>query len=555
MVLATVGAAPAAFAAPTPSPGATGGATNNVGPQTAGKQVCVVNSSQLGNQSGVTSLVSGMVATDQGIYVVNGGDTDDLIIYLVNPKTCAVNGQSYGTNPIDPEDLAFGDGALWVADIGDADATRNWITLEQCTIGQSPCTPFRMAYPSGVTKLGAQAMILDKNNTPIIFGVVSGKTSIYKPNKALQPNITSGLPVLTKVGDFTPIATNTPSALPPALANATVTGANMSPDGSKVVIRTFSDAYEYTVGADGDVVNAITKTQPNVTPLPNEANGRAITYSADGTTLLTLPSTSTSDTKPHLMSYTPYVPQAQPTLGAGGGNGGSQQDTSSSGSSFLARLSLSQLTRIVAAVGAVGLVLAVAGIIGIRRARKRRREEEEYDDYDDYDDAPRRRGRSSGGGGRRDDRSYARDQGYDDGYGGGSSGGYGGGGGGYADAGYGSNGGYGGQQQNGYAQAGYDANGYGGNGYGGGNDYAQAGYGDQGGYGQQGYGGDYGQQQGYGYDQQGYGGDQNYGAYGGQQGYGQQQGYGDYGGQQGYGQQGYSGYEDDFDPLDPRRGR
>lgn len=531
----TLGAAPGALAAPSPTPTTSGAAAPSIGPQTAGKAVCTVSNANLTD-------ITGMVASDAGIYAVQGGDQEDpssLVIYTINAKTCAATSLDYGLDDVDPEDLALGsDGALWVADIGAGTGSTNertWITFEQATIGQSPATAFRALYPSG-DKFDAEAMILDKDDSPIVIARNAGKTGVYVPNKKLIPGVRSGLPTMKKVGDFTPLATGTASSLAAPVANAIVTGAAKSPDGSKVVIRTFSDAYEYKIGADGDIVKAITTGTPVVTPLPNETNGRAISYTTDNNSFLTL----TASAKPKLLSYTPYVPQPPDTSGADNGdNVAGDTGSGDTGSSWLSKLSLSQLTRIVAAVGAVGLVLAVAGIIGIRRARRRRREEEEeYDDYDDYDDTPRRRGRGGGRGDRaRDDRGYGQEAAYDDGYGGG---GYDNG---YADAGYG--------QQNGYAQAGYGTNGYDASGYGyAGNEYAQAGYGDQAGYAQQGYGeAGYGQQ---GYEQPGYG-EAGYG----QQGYGQQ-GYGDYGGQQqqgygGYGQYGQGGYEDEFDPLDPRR--
>ena len=539
-VATALGAAPGAFAAPTPTPTPPAGAaqTPAIGQPVKGKVVCTLKITDLQN-------VTGMVAADTAIYVVEGGDQadpSDLKLWTINPKTCATSVASYGLNPVDPEDLAMGqDGAVWVADIG-AGVTgqpngRSWLTLEQITLQQPPATPWRVSYPS-TGKFNAQAMLLDKNDSPIIFSAASGKSAIYTPSAKMSPDTTSGLPSLKKVGDFIPTATSTDTPLGAAVGNVMVTGAAKTPDGSRFVIRTYSDAYEYVMPADGDIVKAITTTTPNITPLPGESPGRAITYSADGKSFLTF--SGPANGKLSLLSYTPYVP-APTTAIPNQSNAAGTDDNSGGGTSFLAKLTLSQLTRIVAAVGAVGLVLAIAGIIGIRRARRRRREEEEYDDYDD-DYGDRRRGRR---GGRRDggDR-YGRGgyDGYDDG--------------GYADSGS----GYGGYGQNGYAgqsgyagygaSNGYEAGGYAGNAQAYGNEYApQPGYEQSGEYGQGSYGG------------QGYGGGeypgqqtgQDYGTYGGQQ------GYGDYGGQPGYGDYGQyggqqpGGYEDDFDPLDPRR--
>jgi hypothetical protein len=535
----TIGPAVAALAAePTPTPGtsasasAGAGATGpKIGPATPGQPGCALPDD--------LDEVTGMVATDSGIYVVEGGDREDpfqVTISLLD-AACKSTDTNYtgNVNPRDPEDLALGsDGSLWVADIGDnseGQPSRERIAVEKAPVGGGKATIYRFQYPGGAL-YDAEAMILDKGDIPIIFAhEPGGKTGIYKPSAALQPDIESDLPQLARIGEFTPAKTNTPN--PQTLVGQSlVTGGAKSLDGKHVVIRTMSDAYEYAVGADGDVAKAITTGTPVVTPLPNEPMGEAISYTADGTKFVTL-SVKPDDAQamPTLLTYTRYVPPPDPTQEAQ-----APVDEGADSGGFLQKLSFSELTRIVAAVGVVGLVLAIAGIIGIRRARKRRREEEEDDYYDDYDDEPRpRRGRGRGRG-RDDDYGGPREPAYSSGYD--DQGGYG-------DAGYDNSyaGGYG---ANGYGGGGYEgdyagaqgANGYGGDQYGGGQ-YSGAGYGaDQ--YGGQQYGADqYGGQQ-YGADQYGaqpYGGDQ----YGGQQ----------YGGQ---GQYGGYGYEEDFDPMqDPRR--
>jgi hypothetical protein len=403
-----------------------------------------------------------------------------------------------------------------VADVGDNDNVRTSVAIWQIPSGNSTATIYRMTYPDG--KHDAEAMLFDKDDKPIIITKEAGKAGLYRPTSALEANTRPGVP-MEKVGEFSPQRTGTSNPLL-AVGNTPVTGAAKSPDGSKVVLRTYSDAYEFDV-PDGDIVKAITTGTPRITPLPDEPQGESITYSADGKNFVTVSEKPAGADSPKLLRYAPYVP---PPPGPTDNGGGTQQPKG--GQSWLDKLSFTQLTRVVAAVGVVGLVLAIAGIVGIRRARRRRREED-YDDYDDYDEPPRRRGRR----GRDDEHSFAglRDGdprgGYDP-YGAGyenpPNGGYGGYPGGYDQGGYHEGGGYAGQ---GYAGQGYEGGGYAGQGYEGG------GYGGQGqGYAGQGYGGQ--EYDGQGYDQ--YGG----GQYGG----------GQYGG--GYPGQG----EDDFDPLrDPRR--
>jgi hypothetical protein len=372
--------------------------------------------------------VTGMVAIDKGIAVIEGhNDNPSNVRISVLDAACKATTTNYtGPDPLDPQDLAIGsDGAYWVADIGDTqdgDPSRERIAVEKAPAGGGKATIYRFQYPGGVS-LDAQAMLLDKGDVPIILAHdAGGKTGIYKPATPLQADITENLPQMTKLGDFTPAKTDTANPKGP-IGQQLVTGAAKAPDGKHVVIRTMSDAYEFEVGADGDVAKAITTGKPAVTPLPNEPQGEAITYSLDGTKFITLSVMPSDATKtPTLLTYARYIPPPPEPEAP------SEPQAPAEEQGFLQKLSFSEMTRIVAAVGVVGLVLAIAGIIGIRRARRRRREEEEYDDYDDYDDDPRpRRGRGRG-------------RGHDDGYGGLREPAYSGGyddQGGYGDTGYG----------------------------------------------------------------------------------------------------------------------
>ncbi|MGE5827833.1 MAG: hypothetical protein ACM30G_05630 [Micromonosporaceae bacterium] len=508
-VVALGPAAPALAEDPTPTPSAssdTGEPTiPNLGPPTPGEEVCAITNTQLNAISGLAATQNGYVAVEDG-----SDNATNLKIYTLD-ATCKSTVKTYIGDPFDPEDMAIAsDGGVWVADIGDNDNVRASVAIWQIPASNSTATIYRMTYPDG--KHDAEAMLFDKDDKPIIITKEAGKAGLYRPTAVLEANTRPGVP-MEKVGEFTPQRTGTSNPLL-AVGNTPVTGAAKSPDGSKVVLRTYSDAYEFDV-PDGDIVKAITTGTARITPLPDEPQGESITYSADGKNFVTVSEKPTGGENPKLLRYTPYVPPPPDPSNNGGGT-----EQPKGNQSWLDKLSFTQLTRVVAAVGVVGLVLAIAGIVGIRRARRRRREEE-YDDYDDYDDPPRRRG----GGGRRDhdEHSFAglRDP----------RGGYDPYGGGYDQP----NGGYGGGYPAGYEQGagGYHEGGYPGGGYGQGQ-YDGAGYG--GGQGYEGYGGQ-------GYAGQGYGG----------QGY-EGQGYEGYGGQQYGGGYGGQGYEDDFDPMrDPRR--
>jgi len=77
----------------------------------------------------------------------------------------------------------------------------------------------------------------------------------------------------------------------PAIARAiatlkipTTTGADISPDGLRLIITTYDDAYEYTREASEQWASALTR-EPRGVKLPARAQGESICYGPDGKTL------------------------------------------------------------------------------------------------------------------------------------------------------------------------------------------------------------------------------------------------------------------------------
>ncbi len=376
-VAALVGA-PAVAEDATASPEPTGAApTAAIGPQTAGTTVCTVNNADLDE-------ITGMVATPQGIYAVESGVTFRpfaVEIWTIDSASCAATSETYGFPPIDPQDLALGsDGALWVADVGNQDSSRDWLTMERVDLASgADAVPYRALMPA-TGAISATAVIMDADNTPIIIANSGSQAVLYKPSGPMPADATEDLPTLTQVGAFTPVNTDTETPRG-AFGRTIVTGAAVSPDRGKVVLRTESDAYEFTVGAGSDIVTAITQGTPTITPLPGEENGQAITYSADGSRFLTL----SSVLNPTLRAYTPYVPPAD--------TGGGVEAPSGGGNSF----TFGDLTLIASAIGFVGFLAVAAGVVGIVLHRRKypagaypdprsqkRRARPDWDDADEY---------------------------------------------------------------------------------------------------------------------------------------------------------------------------
>ncbi|GAA2473750.1 hypothetical protein Ahu01nite_047490 [Winogradskya humida] len=352
----------------------------------AGKKVCKVTDPLLDE-------LSGIVATDDGFIVINDGSLTDekKKVFFLDDKCAIKNSVAYSGGPLDTEDMIVSpDGKkLWIADTGD-NAVRDKSATPRPTValwtmptdGSEKPKIHRLSYPDG-DKHDAEALLLDGKGNPIIVTKeVTGAAQIYTPTTALKTNNKEGVP-LKKVGTLELPRTDTSGTTFARLAQGVVTGGAVSPDGKKVVIRTYLDAFEWDV-TNGDVVAAL-KATPRATGLPNEPFGEAISYSADGKTFVTVSDFGDIDdgSVNYILRYTPATKVVE-------AKSDSASDSKSAGSSFFSDLSLDDITYLVAGVGVIGLLLVGAGVIGIVKARKKRALEPAPadDDEDDLLGAP-----------------------------------------------------------------------------------------------------------------------------------------------------------------------
>ncbi|MFV2016927.1 hypothetical protein [Micromonospora sp. LOL_023] len=334
-----------------------------VDPQvTPGERVCEITDDRLRE-------LSGLVATADGYVVVNDGTDigrNERVFFL--DSSCEVaNAVQYPVSPYDPEDLALSpDGqTLWIGDIGDNptnDERRQRIALWSIPAdGSAQPVVHRLSYPDGPHD--AEALLILNDGTPLIITKDTGPAGLYRPVDQLRSDNEDPVP-MEKVGELELPRTNTPNLFA-AAGRLTVTGAARSPDGTRVVIRTYADAFEWDVPADGDLVAALTDEQPRATPL-TDAFGEAISYTADGASFVTVSDVATldEDATVEILRYTPSTEVAAPT------------DTESDGvqgPSWINRITLQDINLLIAAVGLLGAVLVGVGIHGIVRGRRKAR--------------------------------------------------------------------------------------------------------------------------------------------------------------------------------------
>ncbi|MGV3723867.1 MAG: hypothetical protein ACO1SX_23465, partial [Actinomycetota bacterium] len=129
----------------------------------------------------------------------------------------------------------------------------------------------------------AETLLCDPATGRIFIVTKSLRSSgVYASKGRLRTNLPN---VLTKVSwvRFRSLPATT-SALSDQLGRLLATGGDISPNGDRMVVRTYTDAYEWKI-AGGDVAGAF-RARPTQLPLPDSPQGEAAAYRTDGGAIL-----------------------------------------------------------------------------------------------------------------------------------------------------------------------------------------------------------------------------------------------------------------------------
>ncbi|WP_306215685.1 NHL repeat-containing protein [Actinoplanes sp. RD1] len=298
--------------------------------------------------------LSGLAATPDGYVAVNDGSDhpSHRRIFFLDSRCAVQRTVKFPDEPTDTEDLAVApDGTVWIGDIGDNGSARKSIGLWKLAPGALKPVSCKLSYPNGAHN--AETLVLDGDGTPIVITKEPFAGDLYVPDGEL---CTGKSTPLRAAGSVRVPVTTTPNPYDLA-GHLVLTGGTNSPDGTKVALRTYADAFEFPV-VDGDVIGALTSGSPASVALPDEPQGEAVAYARDGSSLLT----ASEGTKPALLRYpsalrtTPPPPPSSPPP--------------SSAAAVAPRAAEENGTRgfFVVAVAAL-LVAALAGGIAIARRR------------------------------------------------------------------------------------------------------------------------------------------------------------------------------------------
>jgi hypothetical protein len=257
--------------------------------------------------------ISGIAVDGTTTLAMNDGG--DRVVVDELDGSCAVVGErTADVDPYDPEDMALAsDGTVWLADTGDNRRTRSTVAL--IALRPDGATDvFRLTYPDGPRD--AEALLLAPDGTPyLVTKEVLGASEVYRPGAALDAE---GSVPLTKVADLALTLTGTAGGPVGRAGQLMVTGGAVSPDGAVIALRTYTDAYVWTL-AGSDVVGALAAPPVRVA-LPDSPQGEAIAFAADGRSLLVtgegLPARLTALPAVGALSPAAATAPADPTTGA-----------------------------------------------------------------------------------------------------------------------------------------------------------------------------------------------------------------------------------------------
>ena len=195
-----------------------------------------------------------------------------------------------GAVAIDWEDIALGPcprnsgPCLYIADTGDNEELRLSVTVYAVPEPTPPSGPadtlrvtapaaaLRLVYPGGPADV--EAIYVTRDGT--LYFVTKGRSNGVRLLRVRRAAWQSGGVVTAELAQELPIAPN-------RRVGRWVTGAAVSPDGTRVVVRTTSELYVFTAGAGG-----VLAPKPIVCWLGNlEAQGEAVSFLDAATLVLT----------------------------------------------------------------------------------------------------------------------------------------------------------------------------------------------------------------------------------------------------------------------------
>jgi hypothetical protein len=246
-----------------------------------------------------------LASSTAGVLFTHNDSGDDARFFAVDQRGRTLATYTIpGPRPSDWEDMTRGPdeqgrSSLWFGDIGGNFPVTDVVVtrvpepdVHPRRVGRvlttEPGVRFPLSYPDGphdaeslfAHPVTGQLFVVTKAG----LGMTSGIGAVYAAPVPLLPEGPGVTNRLTRIGElaFPPTTTDLTSNAFYAAGSLATTGADMAPDGSRIVVRTYTDAYEYLVPDGGSVADAFAPGRlPRRTALPVTEQGEGIAYTAD----------------------------------------------------------------------------------------------------------------------------------------------------------------------------------------------------------------------------------------------------------------------------------
>jgi hypothetical protein len=313
-----------------------------------------------------SGIARGIVAPN--VFYVQNDSGDSARFFSIDARTGRLVTTFHvpGATNHDWEDLAVaraadGTPSVWLADIGDNDATRREVQLyrvpEVATTRRVVRTArpavWRLRYPSG--PVNAESLFVDpRGRAYLVTKTTSGHSDVYAV--PLRPNARR-VQQLRKVGRIALKGSHT------FLGGAEVetTGAAMSADGTLLVVRTYVAAYLWHV-RDDDVAAAL-RTRPKIVGVPLQRQGEGVCLSGDAMYLDSEGRNQPVWRVPLPAQFRDPAASTKPTPGA--------RPSPSAASGAAATTTSGTSVPVLGIAGGVLLIVAVLVVFGVYRRRGR----------------------------------------------------------------------------------------------------------------------------------------------------------------------------------------
>jgi len=243
------------------------------------RQLCELSDARISESSGLSASrrYPGHLWTHN-----DSGNSARLFLINLDGQTVATVNLE-GASKIDWEDMAVAgtgqDAWVYVGDIGDNSKARPNIVVyrfrePELNVTAPPVTlsvpweKMTLTYPDGANN--AETLLATGDGHLIVITKNVGPSQVFKTTEPFAANT---LQTLASIGQYNFCAADLRSCL--------ATGGDLSPDGTHLVVRSYTDAYEWTLPA-GILWTEIWSIAPQITLLPVTKQGESICYSADG---------------------------------------------------------------------------------------------------------------------------------------------------------------------------------------------------------------------------------------------------------------------------------